>query len=110
MYRTQSAQTDVPVGVTYWMNSLQPIPQDDLILNSLNPAGDIRDELIFDETSFRHPVFDRAALEAQPKLPGLQGQNNTWYCGAWTANGFHEDGYASAVRVAEDMGMVPTWA
>jgi len=28
----------------------------------------------------------------------------TWFCGAWWANGFHEDGVASALRVAEALG------
>ena len=92
------------------MNSLQPIPHDDLLLGSLNPTVPIRDELIYEETSFRHPVFDRAALEAQPKIKAIQGQRNTWFCGAYLRNGFHEDGYSSAVDVAQDMGMVTEWA
>jgi predicted NAD/FAD-binding protein len=99
-----------PVGVTYWMNTLQPIPHDDLLLGSLNPCVRIRDELIYEETTFFHPVFDRAALEAQTKLKAIQGQNNTWYCGAYLRNGFHEDGYSSAVDVALDMGLVAQWA
>jgi predicted NAD/FAD-binding protein len=31
------------------------------------------------------------------------GTRNTWFCGAWMRNGFHEDGFASAVTVAEAM-------
>lgn len=110
IYSTDRVRKDDPVGVTYWMNSLQPIPQDDLLLGSLNPTRPLRDDLIYDETTFRHPVFDRAALAAQPRLRGIQGQNSTWYCGAYMRNGFHEDGYSSAVDVAEDMGMVAAWA
>jgi predicted NAD/FAD-binding protein len=110
VYSTDRVRQEDPVGVTYWMNSLQPIPQDDLLLGSLNPTRPLRDELIYEETTFRHPVFDRAALDAQPKLQEIQGQNNTWYCGAYMRNGFHEDGYSSAVDVAENMGMVPEWA
>ena len=56
-----------------------------------------------------HPVFDLAALDAQTRLKGLQGKKNTWFCGAYMRNGFHEDGYSSGVDVAEDMGMVPQW-
>lgn len=110
VYSAPKGSQEAPVGVTYWMNSLQPIPQDDLLLGSLNPTTPIRDDLIYEETEFSHPVFDRAALEAQPKVRALQGQNNTWYAGAWLRHGFHEDGYASAVDVAEDMGMIPSWA
>jgi predicted NAD/FAD-binding protein len=29
------------------------------------------------------------------------GANNTWYCGAWMRNGFHEDGLATGLEVAE---------
>ena len=110
VYSTDRVRQEDPVGVTYWMNSLQPIPQDDLLLGSLNPTRPLRDELIYEETTFRHPVFDRAALDAQPKLREIQGRNNTWYCGAYMRNGFHEDGYSSAVDVAEDMGMIYEWA
>ncbi|MEM7440585.1 MAG: FAD-dependent oxidoreductase [Pseudomonadota bacterium] len=109
-YTAQDNQPDQAVGITYWMNSLQPIPHDDLILGSLNPTTPIREELTYEETSFRHPVFDRAALEAQPKIKAMQGTNNTWFCGAYLRNGFHEDGYSSAYDVALDMGMMPQWA
>jgi predicted NAD/FAD-binding protein len=98
------------VGITYWMNTLQPIPEDDLLLGSLNPSVNIKDELIYEESNFMHPVFDRAALDAQTKLKALQGQRNTWFCGAYLRNGFHEDGYSSGVDVAQDMGMIPQWA
>ena len=53
-----------------------------------------------------HPVFDREALIAQEKISTIQGKNNTWYCGAWLRNGFHEDGYSSAVDILENIGMV----
>jgi hypothetical protein len=54
-----------------------------------------------------HPVFDRKAIDAQKKFNTIQGRNNTWYCGAWLRNGFHEDGYSSAVDILENIGMVP---
>ncbi|MFM2185979.1 MAG: hypothetical protein RIR43_551, partial [Pseudomonadota bacterium] len=34
-------------------------------------------------------------------LPGLQGLRHTWYCGAWTRYGFHEDGMMSGTAVVE---------
>ncbi|MDG1008923.1 MAG: FAD-dependent oxidoreductase, partial [Amylibacter sp.] len=108
-YSTVKQNVADPVGITYWMNSLQPIPQEDLLLGSLNPSSYIKEELIYEETNFMHPVFDLAALDAQTRLKGLQGQKNTWFCGAYMRNGFHEDGYSSGVDVAEDMGMVPQW-
>ena len=93
-------EEDSPIELTYWMNSLQPIPEDDPLFVTLNAQGTIRDELIHDETVFRHPVFDVAAVTAQDTVRAINGQNRTWFCGAWMRHGFHEDGLASAVEVA----------
>ncbi|MDJ0638816.1 MAG: FAD-dependent oxidoreductase [Paracoccaceae bacterium] len=97
------AGEDAPIELTYWMNSLQPIPKDDPLFVTLNAQGTIRDELIHDETTFRHPVFDRAAVTAQDTVRAINGQNRTWFCGAWMRHGFHEDGLASAAEVANLM-------
>ena len=91
------------IDLTYWMNSLQPIPQDDPLFVTLNTTRPIRDELIHDVNTFHHPVFDVAALAAQDRIRAMNGGRNTWFCGAWMRNGFHEDGFASAVDVVEAM-------
>jgi predicted NAD/FAD-binding protein len=91
------------IDLTYWMNSLQPIPQDDPLFVTLNTDRPIRDELIHDVNTFDHPVFDVAALAAQERLRMGNGGQNTWFCGAWMRNGFHEDGFASAVDVVQAM-------
>jgi predicted NAD/FAD-binding protein len=44
-------------------------------------------------------VFDVAAFAAQDRIRLMNGAQNTWFCGAWMRNGFHEDGFASAVDV-----------
>ncbi len=92
------------IGLTYWMNSLQPIPDDDPMFVTLNPTRPIREELIYDEVTFRHPVYDLKAVAAQDTVHAINGQNRTWFCGAWMRNGFHEDGLATAVEVADAMG------
>ena len=91
------------IDLTYWMNSLQQIPQDDPLFVTLNTEQPIRDELIYDVNTFDHPVFDVAAMAAQARLRLMNGTRNTWFCGAWMRNGFHEDGFASAVDVVEAM-------
>lgn len=91
------------IDLTYWMNSLQPIPRDDPMFVTLNTSRPIREELIYDSVTFRHPVYDHAALKAQDRIRALNGARGTWFCGAWMRNGFHEDGFASAVEVAEAM-------
>ena len=104
VFRTESgAQPGASVGVTYWMNKLQNIPENDPMFVTLNPQGTIHESAIYDETVFRHPVFDPAALAAQKTIAQMQGINRTWFAGAWLRNGFHEDGFASAVRIARHM-------
>jgi predicted NAD/FAD-binding protein len=91
------------ISLSYWMNSLQPIPKDDPLFVTLNATQPIREDLIHDVVTFRHPVYDRAALAAQGTIRAMNGTHNTWFCGAWMRNGFHEDGFASAVAVVEAM-------
>jgi uncharacterized protein len=91
------------IDLTYWMNSLQPIPQDDPLFVTLNTSRPIRDALIHDVNTFHHPVFDVGALVAQDAIRASNGCQNTWFCGAWMRNGFHEDGLASAVDVVQAM-------
>lgn len=100
VYKSATSRPDPVVGVTYWMNRLQNIPESDPLFVSLNPSKPVPEHLIFDQTTFRHPVFDVGALAAQRRLTEMQGQNNTWFAGAYTRHGFHEDGFASAVRIA----------
>jgi len=92
------------IDLTYWMNSLQPIPQDDQHFVTLNSNRTIREECIYDTNTFRHPVYDAAALAAQGAIRMMNGTANTWFCGAWMKNGFHEDGIGSAVDVVQAMG------
>lgn len=102
-YTEAPRKTVDTIDLTYWMNSLQPwLKQDDLFV-TLNTTRPIRQELIWDQVTLRHPVYDLAALEAQKQVPLLNGQRNTWFCGAWCRNGFHEDGLSSAVDVAQAM-------
>ena len=95
--------SDEPIDLSYWMNSLQPIPQDDPMFVTLNRTAPIRDELIYDEATFRHPVYDLEAFAAQARIRAMNGTNKTWFCGAWMKNGFHEDGLASAMDVVDAM-------
>ena len=88
------------IDLTYWMNSLQPIPKDDPLFVTLNPTRPIDEKLIPQVRTFHHPVYDQPALAAQETLRAMNGQSATWFCGAWMKNGFHEDGFASAADVA----------
>jgi predicted NAD/FAD-binding protein len=98
------------ITVTYWMNKLQNIDYNCPLFITLNPARPPRPELTFGLYEYSHPQFDAGAIDAQQRLSAIQGANNTWYCGAWTRYGFHEDGLASGLEVAERMGVSPPWA
>lgn len=98
-YRSQ----DGDIGVTYWMNRLQNIPESDPLFVTLNPSVEIAPDAIYDTVEFAHPVFDKAALKAQRAIRGMQGDNRTWFAGAWNRHGFHEDGIASAMRIVREL-------
>ena len=67
---------------------------------SLNPVREISRNRIMGEYDYDHPVFDQAAIRAQADVPQLQGRRRTWFCGAWTGYGFHEDGLKAGLEVA----------
>ncbi|AUQ73412.1 NAD(P)/FAD-dependent oxidoreductase [Phaeobacter piscinae] len=104
VYKADTRDDRAAIGVTYWMNRLQNIDENDPLFVSLNPVKDVQSDLIYDQKTFRHPVFDTAALRAQSQIGDIQGRNNTWFAGAYLRHGFHEDGFASAVRVARGIG------
>jgi predicted NAD/FAD-binding protein len=89
------------IDLTYWMNSLQPIAHDDPHFVTLNTTRPIREELIYDQVTLRHPVYDMPALAAQARVRAANGTDGTWFCGAWLRHGFHEDGLATGLEVAE---------
>lgn len=107
VYTEQAGKQGDKIDLTYWMNSLQPIPHDDLLLVTLNSQTPIREELIYDEVDFAHPVYDLAMMAAVERIKASNGARNTWFCGAWMRNGFHEDGYASAYDVVEALEARP---
>jgi predicted NAD/FAD-binding protein len=101
VYTEDAAAKSDKIDLTYWMNSLQPIPMDDPHFVTLNTKRTIREELIYDQVTLRHPVYDLEALAAQKDVAAFNGTNSTWFCGAWMKHGFHEDGLSSAVDVVE---------
>lgn len=97
------------VSVTYWMNSLQRLATPHDYFVSLNPAREPRADAVVGEYEYHHPVFNAAAIEAQRQLHHVQGPLHTWFAGAWTGYGFHEDGMRSAIEVATALGVEVPW-
>lgn len=95
------------VCVSYWMNKLQPLNTETDLFVSLNPVHEPKEGKIIRSFFYDHPVFDKQALQAQSQLWNLQGQNHTWFCGAYFGYGFHEDGLQAGLAVAEQLGGLP---
>ena len=91
------------IDLTYWMNSLQPIPLDDPLFVTLNSTRNIDQNQIYDQVTMRHPVYDVGVLGAQKDISLNNGDNRTWFSGAWMKNGFHEDGLSSGLDVARSI-------
>ncbi len=92
------------VCVTYWMNRLQNLPTPTDVFVTLNPPRPPKDSSVIARETYAHPLFDTAALAAQKQIWSLQGEHNTWYCGAHFGAGFHEDGLQAGLAVAEQLG------
>ncbi|RYX93061.1 MAG: NAD/FAD-binding protein [Comamonadaceae bacterium] len=96
LHDRESAQ----VCLHYLLNMLQPLPFGQPVVVSLNPVREIQRKHVMGTFDYAHPVFDLAAIRAQKDLPELQGQQHSYFCGAWTKYGFHEDGLQSGLRAA----------
>jgi cyclopropane-fatty-acyl-phospholipid synthase len=102
-------ETAAPVCVSYWVNSLQACEDGVDRFVTLNPPTPPQADKVIRRLNLSHPSFSFAARNAQERLPSIQGQNNTWFCGAWCGWGFHEDGLKSGIEVAKGLGAPPPW-
>ena len=103
------APNERPVSVSYLINRLQPLPFAEPVVVSLNPFDEPAPAKLIKRIDYAHPVFDEDAIAAQAALPRIQGRNRSWFAGAWTGHGFHEDGLRSAVAVAAALGVEAPW-
>jgi predicted NAD/FAD-binding protein len=98
-----------PVSVSYLINHLQPLPTQTPVIVSLNPHIEPDPAKVIGDWDYDHPLFDQAAIGAQAQLDAIQGVESLWFCGAWGGYGFHEDGLASALAVANRLGCRAPW-
>lgn len=101
---TGASPTEQLLCVTYLMNRLQNLPTRTPVMLTLNPCRPIDPDKIIRSYEYEHPMFNSAAILSQPRLWELQGQQNTWFCGAYFGSGFHEDGIQAGLAVAEKLG------
>ena len=98
-----AAREQAAVCLHYLINRLQPLPWQRPVVVSLNPCREPDPARVIGRYDYAHPVFDQAAIEAQRRLPEIQGGSHVWFAGAWTRYGFHEDGLMSALDVVDRM-------
>ena len=95
---------DKAVALTYNMNILQSLKSDRTFCVSLNSNHLVDQSKVIKHLNYEHPLFTLSSIEAQGRKHEISGKNNTYYCGAYWRNGFHEDGVMSAVDVCKDFG------
>ena len=91
-------------AVTYAMNILQGIQSETTFCVSLNQTPAIDPLKVLASYTYAHPQYSLAAIAAQARWQELLGAQHSYFCGAYWANGFHEDGVVSALRVAHAFG------
>lgn len=98
---------DERVSLSYWMNRLQNLETADPVIVTLNPHREPKGwSRAF---TYDHPMFNEATVRAQRELATIQGVARTWFAGAWTGYGFHEDGLRSGLAVAAALGARAPW-
>ena len=100
------ADPSAPVVLTYNMNILQSIQSDQTFCVTLNDHDSVDQRKVIKKISYDHPLFTVDAIAAQKRKHEISGINNTYYCGAYWRNGFHEDGVVSALDVCEQFGEI----
>jgi uncharacterized protein len=90
------------VTLSYWINRLQNLKTNKEYFVSLNEIEEIGE--VIERITYEHPQFNTLAIRAQESRDIINGQNNTYYAGAYWRYGFHEDGLWSANTIAEKFG------
>ncbi len=94
-----------PMAMTYNMNILQSLDAEDTYCVTLNNNDFVDDKKVLKTLHYDHPLFTPEGINAQKRKHEISGLNNTFYCGAYWRNGFHEDGVVSALEVCSHFGI-----
>ena len=93
---------DNAVTLSYWINKLQNLDSKKEYFVSLNETSQL--DNVIEKISYEHPQFDGKAIQMQARRDEINGENNTYYAGAYWRYGFHEDGLWSANTIAQSFG------
>ncbi len=105
----ESADGRRGVSLSYLINRLQPLPFKSPVIVTMNPLLAPRPETVIRTIAYDHPMFLAESIVAKRGLRTIQGERNTWFAGAWTRYGFHEDGLMSGIAVAKALGATVPW-
>lgn len=100
---TQAGDELLGASVTYNMNILQGIQSSETFCVSLNATQPIDPAKVLGRYIYHHPQFSLQSLTTQSERLRINGRNRSWFCGAWSYNGFHEDGIRSGLDVVAAM-------
>ncbi|MEI6710474.1 MAG: FAD-dependent oxidoreductase [Actinomycetota bacterium] len=89
--------------LTYYANKLQQIESSADLCVTLNAKEHVDPKKVLAEMRYTHPVYDEKAFRAQKRHSEIDGLSRTHFLGAYWGFGFHEDGAASAYRVANKL-------
>jgi predicted NAD/FAD-binding protein len=89
------------VALTYNMNILQSLDAPSPFLVTLNYSDAIDPTKVIARIDYDHPLFTPQGVAAQARQHEINGPLNTYFCGAYWRNGFHEDGVVSALHALE---------
>lgn len=98
-YRADRPNSD-KASVTYWMNLLQSLRAERDYFVTLNDTDSVDPSKVIRSFVYHHPVFSTGRAHHQSRHRELINHDSVSYCGAYWANGFHEDGVQSGLRVA----------
>ena len=90
-------------SVTYWLNQLQNLNINTNIFLTINPFSEISESKILKKVKFRHPYYDKQALDHQNQLNLIQNKENILFCGSYFGYGFHEDGLKSSIEMMKSI-------
>ena len=91
------------ICVTYWINLLQNFTTKLPVLVTLNPTRkvEIKKNRILKKLYLKHPILNKNHFMVSNKLKEIQGERMTYFAGAWTGYGFHEDGLKSSIMISK---------
>ncbi|WP_404424674.1 NAD(P)/FAD-dependent oxidoreductase [Nibricoccus sp. IMCC34717] len=99
----RSPEGQVSTATHYYMNRLQGVSDRQHFFVTINRPEAIDPAKVIRRIEYEHPLFSLGAAHAQIELPSLNmlsPQQSTYFCGSYFRYGFHEDAFASAVKLS----------